>query len=65
MEPIKPPDLDSRSVGEELILPAAVEMCNLILGEKAAREIRKLSLPDSTVQRRITEMSKSLKSLVV
>lgn len=35
-------------IGEELILPAAIEMCSLVLGEKAAREIAKISLSDNT-----------------
>jgi hypothetical protein len=39
--------------GEELILPAAKEIVNTMLGEKACGKMSAISLSNNTVQRRI------------
>ena len=46
------------TIGEELVLPVAVRMTEIIHGHKHADEFLKISLSDSTVSRRIEDTSK-------
>ena len=45
------------TIGEELILPCAIDMCREIIGEAAASKLQRVSLSNDTVTRRIIEMS--------
>ena len=45
-------------IGEELILPAAIEMSAIVLGKKEATEMQKISWSNNTVCRRIFEIRK-------
>ena len=45
------------SVGENLVLPAAVKMSEIVHGKKYGDEIRKIPLSNDTVARRIAEIS--------
>jgi len=45
-----------RSIVEELILPAAVDMVNIMVGEFAGRLLSKLPLYNNTLRRRIQRM---------
>ena len=45
------------TIGEELILPSAIDMCREIIGEAAASKLQRVSLSNDTVTRRIVEMS--------
>ena len=45
------------SVGENLVLPAAVKMSEIVHGKKFGDEIRKIPLSNDTVARRIAEIS--------
>ncbi|CAN7945441.1 unnamed protein product [Ixodes hexagonus] len=45
------------TVGEELILPAAIDIVSAMLGESSAEQIRSVPLSDNTVARRICDMS--------
>ena len=45
------------SVGENLFLPAAVKMSEIVHGKKYGDEIRKIALSNDTVARRIAEIS--------
>ena len=45
------------TIGENLILPAAKQIVEVMLGEKAVQPINLISLSDNTVKRRIDEMA--------
>ena len=45
---------------KELIFPAAKEMVGVMVGEKAAKELNMISLPDNTVKRRIDNMAEDV-----
>lgn len=49
------------TVGEELILPAAIEMCTEMINEKAANQLKNIPLSDTTVARRISLINNDLK----
>ncbi|KAL4126754.1 hypothetical protein QTP88_010963 [Uroleucon formosanum] len=48
------------TIGETLVLPAAKEIVRCVLGDKAAKEIEKVSLSNDTVKRRIDDMSSNI-----
>ena len=48
------------TIGEELIKPACLEIVGLMLGQKEAEEVRKVSLSAETIKRRIGDMSEDL-----
>lgn len=48
------------TIGETLLLPAAMDMVQAVLGEKAAKEIQKIPLSNNTVKRRIVDMSSNI-----
>ena len=50
------------SIGQELILPAAVEMCEVVLGTDAANKLKAVPLSNDTVRRRIDELSADIQS---
>ena len=54
----------SHTVGEELVKPAALLMIRRILGEEAEKKLARMLLSNSTVQRRITDMSEIKAQLV-
>lgn len=45
------------TIGETLVLPAAKNMVQAVLRTKAAKEIDKVSLSNTSVKRRIDDMS--------
>lgn len=45
------------TIGEELIMPAAVEMCEVVLGKECSQKLKSIPISDCTVSRRIGEMS--------
>ncbi|XP_064410162.1 SCAN domain-containing protein 3-like [Latimeria chalumnae] len=49
------------TIGEDLILPSAQDMCREVLGEEAARKIGSIPLSNNTVCRLISEMSINVK----
>ncbi|XP_058855396.1 zinc finger BED domain-containing protein 5-like [Acipenser ruthenus] len=51
----------AHTIGEELILPAAVEMCEVMVSEDAAKKLKDIPLSNDTVSRRIEELSSDLK----
>ena len=54
------------TIGEELVLPVAVRMTEIIHGHKYAEQFKKIPLSDSTVSRRIEDISKDqLERLIV
>lgn len=53
------------TIGEKLILPAAKDIVNCVLGEKAAKQLDSVSLSDSTVSRRILVMANDVKETVI
>ncbi|XP_060764599.1 SCAN domain-containing protein 3-like [Neoarius graeffei] len=50
------------TIGEELILPSAQDMCNEMLGEAAAKKIGSVPLSASTVQRRINDIAEDIEA---
>ena len=50
------------TVGEELILPAAKDICREVLGEAAVKKIKQVPLSASTVTRRIEDMAKDIEA---
>ncbi|XP_050522977.1 protein ZBED8-like [Daktulosphaira vitifoliae] len=50
------------TIGEILVLPAAKKIVRCVLGEKASKEIKKVSLSNDTVKRTIDDMSSNIKN---
>lgn len=48
------------TIAEELIVPAAVKMCETMLGESAAKTIRTIPVSNNTIQRRISDLSENI-----
>ena len=46
----------AHTIGEELLQPAAVEMCELMVGPEAANQLWLIPLSNSTVHQRIEDM---------
>lgn len=53
------------TIGENLVLPCAVDIVRIMLGEESAKKILPLSLSNNTVQRRIADMSDDIKAQVI
>lgn len=49
------------TIGEELILPAAVEMCEVMLGKACSEKLKTIPLSDNTINRRIGDMSEDIR----
>uniref|UniRef100_H3AJW5 DUF4371 domain-containing protein n=1 Tax=Latimeria chalumnae TaxID=7897 RepID=H3AJW5_LATCH len=49
------------NIGEKLLLPAAKDMCTVMIGEKAASQLDMVPLSNDTVSRRIVEMAADVK----
>uniref|UniRef100_A0A673IJH3 HAT C-terminal dimerisation domain-containing protein n=1 Tax=Sinocyclocheilus rhinocerous TaxID=307959 RepID=A0A673IJH3_9TELE len=50
------------NIGEELVIPCAVDMCREVLGESAANKIKEIPLSNDTVSRRIIDMSDDIET---
>jgi hypothetical protein len=50
------------TIAQELILPAAVGMCEIMLGTEAANKLKSIPLSDDTVKRRIDDLSDDIVS---
>ena len=53
------------TVGENLILPAAKQIVEVMLGEKAVQPINLISLSDNTVKRRIDDMADNVSEQLI
>uniref|UniRef100_K7FBH7 DUF4371 domain-containing protein n=1 Tax=Pelodiscus sinensis TaxID=13735 RepID=K7FBH7_PELSI len=53
------------TIVEQLVLPCAKEMVQLVLGEEAARKLNGISVSNDTVSRRINEISQNISEQVV
>lgn len=53
------------TIAESLILPAAMDMAQTVLGEKEASKLKSIPLSNDTIQRRIADISMDLKLQVV
>ncbi|XP_064416286.1 zinc finger BED domain-containing protein 5-like [Latimeria chalumnae] len=49
------------NIGEKLLLPAAKDMCTVMIGEKAASQLDMVPLSNDTVSRRIADMAADVK----
>ena len=52
----------AHTIAEELILPAAVDMCEAMLGTEAANKLKSVPLSNDTVRRRIDDLSADILS---
>lgn len=52
----------SHRIEQELIIPAAVEMCEVILGTEAANKLKEVPLSNDTVRKRNVELSSDIQS---
>ena len=50
------------TIGEELILPAVVEMCEIMLEKEAANKLIAVPLSNDSVRRRIEDLSDDIES---
>jgi hypothetical protein len=48
------------TIAEELILPAAVDMVNVMIGESAGKPLSKVPLSNNTISRRIQHITEDL-----
>ena len=55
----------AHTVGEELIIPAAKIISNVLFDEKCTKKINEIPLSNTTVKRRIDEMSENVKIFVI
>ena len=53
------------TIGEEMILPCTKDIVRLMIGTDAERKLSDICLSDSTVQRRIMDLSEDIKNQVV
>ena len=53
------------TIAEELLLPAAVDMCRKTIGEAAAKKISTVPLSNNTISRRISEMASDIQNQVL
>ena len=49
------------TIGEELILPAAVDMCEVLFGKECSQKLKTIPLSDDTMSRRISDMSEDIR----
>lgn len=55
----------NHTIGETLILPAALEIVSCIFGEKEANSIKSIPLSNDTVSRRISDMANNTKEQLI
>ena len=48
------------NIGETLLLPAAKDMCSVMMGEAAAAKLDAIPVSDNTIQRRISDMMRHI-----
>lgn len=53
------------SIGEDLIIPSALTMAELVCGKEQAQKLQEISLSNDTIARRISDMSQDILSQVV
>lgn len=53
------------TIAEELILPAALDMVSVMIGESAAKEIKNIPLSNNTISRRIHDMAEDINEQIV
>ena len=55
----------SHTIGETLLKPCILESVKLMLGEKASKTMKQISLSNDTIKSQIHEMSENIKSKVI
>ncbi|KII73288.1 SCAN domain-containing protein 3 [Thelohanellus kitauei] len=53
------------TIAEELILPSAIDMCEVVLGREYSQKLKAIPLSDNTVSRRIVDMSEDVLSQLI
>jgi len=54
-----------QSRAEELILPAAVDMCEVVLGKEYSQKLKAVPLSDNIVSRRIADVSEDVRCQLI
>ena len=52
----------AHTIAEELIMPAAVEICEIMIGRESSQKLKSVPVSNNTVQRRISDMSEDISS---
>jgi hypothetical protein len=55
----------THTIAEELILPSAVDMVSIMVGESAAKQLLNVSLSNNTITRRIYDMSEDMNDQLI
>lgn len=53
------------TIAEELILPAAVDMAKIMIGEEAGKQLLKIPLSNNTISRRIDDISEDISNQLI
>jgi len=53
------------TIGENLIIPAVMDICNLMFGEDFAKKVQSIPLSNTTVKRRIDEMADNVENQLI
>jgi hypothetical protein len=53
------------TIAEELILPAAIDMVNIMIGESAGKLLSKVPLSNNTISRRIQHIAEDLNDQLI
>jgi hypothetical protein len=53
------------TIGESLIIPAVMDICNLMFGEDFAKKVQSIPLSNTTVKRRIDEMADNVENQLI
>lgn len=52
-------------IGETLLLPAATDMVQIVLGGKSAKKLQKILLSNNSVKRRIHDISSNIEKTLI
>lgn len=53
------------TIAEELVLPAIMDMCKIMINEESAIKLKTISLSDSIIRRRIEAMATNVKEHLI
>ncbi|XP_067141820.1 zinc finger BED domain-containing protein 5-like [Centruroides vittatus] len=56
---------NSHTIAEDLILPAAIDMVSVMIGESAAEEIKNIPLSNNTISRRIPDIAEDINEQIL
>jgi hypothetical protein len=53
------------TIGENLIIPAVIQICRVMFGEEYSKKVQSIPLSNTTVRRRIDEMSENVENQLI